>query len=428
MLKRRKSRKKHLTDEVIAALKPERGKAYKVHDADPRTGIVLRVQPTGTKSLYLMYTFEGDHRQEHIGRWTPSNGLLRDARLRATVYKHDIESGIDPNPPPQKEESKTKKTITDYVPLFLKHGTRNAQGFGPRLRDVVVKRWGDREPHELPEGEFHDLLGAVVEEGKNPRARTLRDATRAFYNWLNERYRLRLHNPGNVGRKLAAELRKATNKYRVYTDEELAAVWNAAEEWPQLRLAMLTGVRSDTIPKIRWDWVNDDTFNLVEDPDAPQETRKRVPPMLPITAGIGRIFDECSRDGDLVFDPQPSNRDMNAKAGTEQHIKALKKTTATRLASLGVAQDVIDYLQGHSLAGSHARYNTHRYVEEARAALEQYERHLSPRSKCSRAATRATPARRSSCSSYLWADRRSWKYSRSWQSQPVTGQWRVPSC
>lgn len=378
----RKNRKVPFSVEFLDKLQPEGKSAVEWRDGKAGSvgsGLTARVEPSGVVSLYVTYKVAragGRPRRTFLARWDGELQTLIDAQQRTAELVTKARAGVDPEPDRDKpKEPVRKKTIKDYVPLFLEHGTKNASNFGPRLRDEVVKRWGDLEPHELPEGEFLDILWAYVEDDKPARGRTLRDATRAFYNWLNERYRLRLHNPGNVGRQLAAALRKTSNKFRAWTDDELAAVWSAADEWPQLRLAILTGVRSDTIPKIRRSWVNTETFNLVEDPDAPQEVRKRVPPTLPVTPAIRELLDQ--REGhDPVFDKQPNNAEMNAAAKTQQHIKSLKKTAATRLAALGIQQDVIDYIQGHSLAGSRARYNTHRYVEEARDALLKYEQHL----------------------------------------------------
>jgi hypothetical protein len=382
-IQKRTNRKKPFSVEFLDGLRPQGDGAVEWRDGNPgrvSTGLVARVEKSGIVSLYATYKVaraKKPPRRTFLARWDGKPNTLIDAKQRALALVENARLGVDPEPERDAPKVKEwKKDIAHYVPLFLEHGTKNAANFAPRLRDEIVSRWGDREPSELPEGEFLEILWAYVEDGKPARGRTLRDATRAFYNWLNERHRLRLHNPGNVGRQLAAALRQTANKYRAYTDNELAKVWKAADEWPQLRLAMLTGVRSDTIPKIRRDWINGETFNLVADPDAPQEVRKRVPPTLPVTPAIRELLDARPSDADPVFAKQPSNAAMNARAGTEQHVKALKKTTATRLAALGVQQDVIDYLQGHSLAGSRARYNTHRYIDEARDALLKYEHHL----------------------------------------------------
>ena len=54
----------------------------------------------------------------------------------------------------------------------------------------------------------------------------------------------------------------------------------------------------------------------------------------------------------------------------------LRRTTRTRLASLGIRDEVGEAILGHATKGIIGTYNVHRYLDERRVALELWEKEL----------------------------------------------------
>lgn len=86
------ARKQKLTELFIRSLKPEAA-AYVVWDTHQH-GLAVRVQPTGGKAWYLVYSLRNRVRWYHIGR-ADAVGLA-DARERAAEVMLDVIRGKDP--------------------------------------------------------------------------------------------------------------------------------------------------------------------------------------------------------------------------------------------------------------------------------------------------------------------------------------------
>ena len=58
-------------------------------------------------------------------------------------------------------------------------------------------------------------------------------------------------------------------------------------------------------------------------------------------------------------------------------LRDIRRTCETMLAALGVSSDIRAQIQSHGLGGVQARhYDRHNYMEEKRATLEKWNRHL----------------------------------------------------
>ena len=112
-------------------------------------------------------------------------------------------------------------------------------------------------------------------ERSSARAHALKDI-RTFFNWCVPRY---LATSPAVGIKMD----KQPSRDRVLTDDELKAVWVAADDCGQfgviVKLLMLTGQRRTEISSLQWDWVKSDRITL------PATLTKNKVPMR-VTTGL----------------------------------------------------------------------------------------------------------------------------------------------
>ncbi len=230
-------------------------------------------------------------------------------------------------------------------------------------------------------GKVDDILRRDIQKhlngyaGKSARAHAL-VAFKIFFNWAI-RHELIDRHP------LAGERREAAPpRNRVLTSEELRAIY--LYDYPPfstiLRLLILTGQRRGEIATLHSDWIEDDTITF------PAEITKNKKPhtlpfgdmTAPMLQGEGHLF---GNDQGTTY-----NGWSNAKARIEKHVEIppwtihdLRRTFSTIHASLGTPIHVTEKLLNHSsgtISGVAAVYNKHAYLEEMRAAVCTYEKHL----------------------------------------------------
>lgn len=413
-MKKRRT-KQWLTDAVLAALQPN-SRPYEIADAHPGkqgTGLLVRVQPTGLKSLYATYkvTGAGDPytkggitrrragptRRVFLGRW-PDDIEVEEARFRAQKLVKVARAGTDPVP---RDDAPTGQpgTIKEIAEAYRVSGiSTNIKNWWAPLRDVVVARWGDRSPDQLDATTFQGALRVLVKDGEYPRARVVRDVTRAMYNEMLPD----LPNPaGKLPNGLAKALRRKKKTGTAFTDDELRAFWAISEGWGDprtgmpgrfglvARFALLTGVRSDSaLSQLRWPNVRDDRVLF----DPPEEgSGKRWPLALPMTEGIRRLVDAARShqrdDCDLVFwtrkrdgtfeGAQPDPGVMRERADgalASKTIKELRHTAVTRISDMG-QRELARVLTAHS-GGTIDIYNSALYLEPLRDVLTRWETEL----------------------------------------------------
>jgi hypothetical protein len=66
----------------------------KEHSCDELPGFRVQVTPTGTKTYYLLYQFEGRKRRFRIGRFQSIK--LKDAKEAAKIAVGEVTKGVDP--------------------------------------------------------------------------------------------------------------------------------------------------------------------------------------------------------------------------------------------------------------------------------------------------------------------------------------------
>jgi integrase len=179
---------------------------------------------------------------------------------------------------------------------------------------------------------------------------------------------------------------EATKRDRVLTDDEIRAVWRAADNHGAaggfVQFALLCAQRYAKIATMRWTDLHGDNW------DIPQGAREkgtagllRLPPLAleiihrqPRIAGNDRIFGRShSRALARVRD------DAGARGWT---VHDLRRTARTLLSRAHVPTEIAELVLGHSIKGIQQVYDRHKYFEEkahALAALAQLvENILSP--------------------------------------------------
>ncbi|MDQ3565819.1 MAG: integrase family protein [Pseudomonadota bacterium] len=241
-----------LTDKLCEKMRPpESGRSEYF---DPRLpGFGLRVSDKGTKTFCLLYRVNGVKRRLTIGPYTGA-GSLKTARDRARKALEAAAEGRDPATE-KTEGRRTDDTVRHVVESYFKrHLSKLKDGQKAKriLEQEVVSRWRYRRIGHITRRDIIELVDGVADRGTPGHADKVRAWIHALLNWCLSRDLLD-HNP-------AAALRRPHTpqiRSRVLGDDELRAVWHAAEGLgypfgPVLQMLMLTGQRRGEVCRMRW--------------------------------------------------------------------------------------------------------------------------------------------------------------------------------
>jgi integrase len=190
----------------------------------------------------------------------------------------------------------------------------------------------------------------------------------------------------------AQPLHRTSSHERTLSDQELVAIWLAAQEiaYPFgdfVRLLILTAQRRDEISKLRWSHIDIDPSTM-SGRKHNKSGREHVTHLSDLAVetlrSLPRVHD------DLVFPTRGKDKPISGyskwKSKLDQlsgvrgwTLHDLRRTAATGMASLKVPLHVIELVLNHrskSLSGVAGIYNRFEYLDEQRDALEQWARHV----------------------------------------------------
>lgn len=369
-------------------------------------GFVLVHTPAGHTSYGLIYRVGSQRRKLTLG--TTKMLTLGEARSLAGKHRAAIESGADPQGEKvaERERIETERREAedneklDVETLWEKYMHLVASQLRSRAeKDRVFRRYimpviGGLSVTEVEKRHALDIIDRLVAEDKRRMADKVRQEGAAFFEWLIERE----HVERNVFARIRKACVKKTVRTRVLSDEEVRAIWWAAEpegNWADwIRLLILTGCRNMEVRGARWS-----EFDLVQRvwtiPAERYKTGREH--MIYLTDPMIDILRQCPRlrDCDLIFPAQgnlmqPMSGDQKVKDRIAKRVAAefrkggvkepenwcvhdFRRTIATGLQRLGFRPDIADQVIGHvgtTRAGAAAHYLHHRYEEERKEALQ----------------------------------------------------------
>jgi integrase len=181
---------------------------------------------------------------------------------------------------------------------------------------------------------------------------------------------------------------RETPRQRVLEDGELKAVWKAFDRLPPLpaalfKLRTLTLQRGGEVKTMKWAdldlragwWTIPPTFSKNKlahrVPLAPAAV-KILEALRPLAHASGWVFPSPRKPARHVADLSYAMKHLRKWSEVEFRGHDLRRTGATKLASMGVPRLVISKLLNHSEAGITSIYDRHSYDPEKRRALEKW--------------------------------------------------------
>jgi integrase len=180
-----------------------------------------------------------------------------------------------------------------------------------------------------------------------------------------------------------------TERERVLTDDELRAVWTAAEANPTEPFAalvmflLLTAARRTEATDLVEREIVGDVWTL---PAGRNKTKTEL--MRPFSKAALAVLDQMPRIGDCEFIFTSDGRGplggisrrkarFDQKCGVQNWtVHDLRRTARSLLSRAGVSADVAERCLGHVIPGVRGVYDRHGYIPEMRAAYEALARQI----------------------------------------------------
>lgn len=383
-------------------------------------GFGLKVTRTAVKTYLLQYRMGGrgnPTRRYTIGKhgspWTPDAARAEAKRLLGLVEK-----GEDPQAQAPKRDDRIDPLFAEFVERYHRaKGNNVAYVLDLYTRDVRPK-WEKRQVGSITRRDVIELLDGIVARGAAIQANRVRALLSTFFNWCVGRDIIPASPCVRIARPTPERQRD-----RVLTDDELVAVWCAAEAMGYpfgrcIQLLVLTAQRRDEVAAMRWGEL-DLAAGLWELPgERAKNGRAHFVHFAPMAVAIleamprvelaGEEATGPTRCSDLVFTTTgktpisgfsaakraidarliKTQRETAEKAGLDPDCARpfepwtfhdIRRSVTTKLAALKVAPHVVDRILNHSqgvISGVAGVYNRFDYLEERQAALMTWERRL----------------------------------------------------
>jgi integrase len=393
MQKRRVS--KPLTVKAIENFKPGATRR-EIPDGDVR-GLYLQIFPSGKASWAFRYRSSGRTRKLTIGA-SPEIGL-KDARDLARAAHLQIASGVDPAAAKQAARTNAvalpaRDMVEKVAAQFLARHVKNLAAATRReagriFAKEILPAFRGRRLSEIKRPDVIEWLDAIVDRPAPIAANRALSWLKGLCNFAVERGVLDV-SPIAAIKPPAVE----TARDRVLSDDELKAVWEAADALEPVyagfvELLILTGQRLREVSELRWAEIDlENRVWLLPRERAKNGVEHSIPlsdqvvgilKRLPRIAGSDFVFTLNGRNPIRGTDMVKRRIDRLAPPMPPWVLHDLRRTVASGMARLGVNLPVIEKLLNHvsgSFAGIVGVYQRHSFADEKRAAMAAWAQHV----------------------------------------------------
>ena len=390
------ARKVKITEATLRALKPDPKGQGGQEIADTLVP-GLRIRPNKSGHSFIVFTrFGAMPTRRAIGQVGKIG--LTEARTKAREWLELASKGRDP-----KAEEKAarlakegRKTFGELAEVFIaRHVSkqRRAVQTEREIRRNLLPKLGKRPLADITRKDIAALIGAIRDRPAPRQAHNVFGHVRRFYSWIlsqPEYEDLVAVSPCDriKAKDLIGEKR---HRQRVLSDDELRAVWKAAEatSYPYgrlVKLLLLTGTRRTEASDARWPEFDLDAATWTIPPERFKSDRVHI---VPLSDDAVTLLAEMPRwqKGDYLFSTRdgriPIDGFSKAKAQLDESVAKelghqpepwvlhdLRRTVRTRLSQLRVSTEVAELVIGHARVGLHRVYDQHEFLDERREALE----------------------------------------------------------
>jgi integrase len=354
-----------LTERFCASAKPKPNQVQTDYFDELAKGLALRVSATH-RGWVFFYRWNGKLTRLTLGSY-PATGIAA-ARTKALEAKRALAEGRDP----RMAKAGTFATICDEYLHREGNKLRTLASRESLLRRLVLPILGPRPIDDIQRSEIIRCLDGI-EDGNGPvqADRTLAAISRIM-NWHASRSDS-FRSP--IVRGMARTKSKERARDRVFSDEELRAIWKQAKAngvyGAFIRFVLLTAARRSEASELRWIEIEGTDWTL------PAERNKtKVELVRPLSKAALGVLPE--KQGEWVFTidgktPISSfsrlKQDFDKACGVNDYVlHDLRRTSRSLMSRAGVDADIAERCLGHAIPGVRGVYDRHEYhAEKARA-------------------------------------------------------------
>jgi integrase len=356
---RRAPNKRRLTELYVRRAKPRAG-TYVAWDSMQR-GLALRVQPTGGKSWFCVYSRHGRPRWLRLGN-ADSIGLAA-ARLLAAEVMVKVARGGDPAAERRAERGSNTfgELATRYLEEHAKKHNRSWKQAATLIERHCLPRWAKLQAASISRADVKQMMARI--EAPIVANQTLA-ALSAIYTWAIEDAEILEANPCK-----GVKRNPTTARRRVLSDSEVPRFWKAFGEagiaGMALRVLLLTGQRPGEVAHMRREHIADGWWQLPGAPDPKlgwPGTKNAEDHRVWLTRPVLALIDELQGDDDKQTGYVFQNSRGGAVAELDEVMRAicaklkveratphdLRRTNGTTITGLGLGRPAMHRIQNHS--------------------------------------------------------------------------------
>jgi integrase len=335
----------------------------------------LMVTAGGAKSFVVQYRAAGKSR-----RLTLKKGLtLTEARREAKAILGAVARGGDPLGEKRKVAAAASTTLRAVAEEFLRREggkMRTGAHYVRNLERLVYPVLGDRQITDIKRSEIVRLLDDVEDQNGPHMAQKVLGHLSRIFNW----YAGRSDDFRSPIVRMARTKMQEGARDRILSDDELRAVWRAAEAFPApyaplVRFLLLTATRRSEAARMAWgelsggDWIIP-ALRM-------KGGREHV---VPLSGAARAILDGLPKIGVHPFTASGRKPTRNfakykiafdAACGVaDWRLHDLRRTARSLMSRAGVAPDIAERCLAHVIGGVRGVYDRHAYYEEKKKAFE----------------------------------------------------------
>jgi integrase len=365
------ARRKTLTDAAIASL-PAKAKPYTMPDPE-FPGHYIRVRPGGSKVFCAVTRAPSGKQVWHtIGASTLYT--VAEAREKAREAIKAIKEGRD------REGPETFETVAEtwYKRHVEARGVISAQQIRASLDKYLLPAWRTRDFAGIRRADIAKLLDEVEEKVSAGVADFALGVFRIMANWYATRHD-DYTSPVIKGMQRSQKVKRE----RILTDDELRAVWKAAEAngvyGAFVRVALLTGQRREKLAEMKWEDVSVDGEWKIPAEDREKSTAGSL--VLPEVAlqiikaqprFVSNPYVFAGNTGGHISGYGERKAAFDAKVKiADWRFHDLRRTARSLMSRAGVRPDIAERVLGHAIGGVAGVYDRHSYNEDKADALKR---------------------------------------------------------
>jgi len=360
-------------------------------------GFGLQVTSTGHRSFVFQYRSGATSRRMKLdGSWFRHEAarVKKDARavkgtpravakLEAEAVRGAIAQGRDPLAEMRKVEAAATNTLKAIAEQYLARDGSRLRSKGDRVRlfkNYVYPRLGAKQIDAITRRDIVKMLDAIETENGPVQADHVLAVVRKLFNWHAARVD-DFNSP--IVRGMARTKPKERRRQRILTDDELRAVWTAADGLQTpfgwlVRAILLTATRRNETARMSWAEVSDQDWIIPG-----RRHKSKLDFLLPLSGAAAALLASIpviGRTGGFVFTSdgkRPIGGFSKFKAQFDKlcgvkgwTMHDLRRTSRSLMSRCGVDPDHAERALGHVIPGIRGTYDVHQYRDEKARAFE----------------------------------------------------------